>query len=195
MEDLIGSSNLGSFLHKLHHDEDDAYYYVPEHGNICAVTLQKAFKVNVTQGISCRLTELFLTKSSHKFSGHFCGVQSSKHKRQILMPAKTSRIPLESDFRHSCCRTFAKVVEPGNHVCRIHADRGSNFLHCQDGVPIGRKYAELRSLLEYQVRLDSADMSVKYWLENKNLCSCECLCAHACTPQIVRKIFLFIETG
>ena len=39
-------TNFESFYQQLHQDEDDQYYYEPEHAITCSNTLQKAFKVS-----------------------------------------------------------------------------------------------------------------------------------------------------
>ena len=41
-------ANFSNFYQQLHQDEDDQYFYYPEHGNVCANTLQRAFKVKPT---------------------------------------------------------------------------------------------------------------------------------------------------
>ena len=49
-------------------------------------------------------------------------------------------------------RTF-KIFNPSNHVCKRTKVGGTSFSHCKQAVTFGRKYAELRSLMEARAKL------------------------------------------
>lgn len=63
------------------------------------------------------------------------------------------------------------VVQPGSHICKRRPDTAASFLHCKLAVQYGRKYSQLRQLLEtrarlqlvrdYTTRLNAAAMFVK----------------------------------
>ena len=80
------------------------------------------------------------------------------------------------------------MLNPGNHVCRQHGENASSFIHSRDGVVIGRKYAELRSLLETQVGVcldfleffkERSDLSSQY-----SVCACGRLLGCGQLPKI-----------
>ena len=49
-------------------------------------------------------------------------------------------------------RSF-RVLNPGNHVCKRSPNKGTNFVHCRHSMPLGKKYGELRKLMETRSQL------------------------------------------
>ena len=61
--------------------------------------------------------------------------------------------PIHADETAKALGHTFKILNPGDHVCKRSAEQGSSFSHCRQGVTFGRKYAELRQLLEARAKL------------------------------------------